>query len=233
MIRTVVAGCLVACAAFVRAQEPAPAAPPADPPRGGAVREMAEVAHRELSVWFQSQIEMPRIVVVRTDPPPEFEAAAFENGEIRLEASSLDRPIEVRRLVRHEMAHAFVRSLAGERCPRWIQEGIAQLHDGTDPESARRLLRALPRSIVEPLYARPDGFAGPRENVQGAYALSLASVDALVRRAGRGALLDALRRIGRGQEHDSALRRACGISGAELRQTVRVAVGAEGSAGGR
>jgi hypothetical protein len=191
---------------------------------------MAEVAHRELGVWFKAELQMPRIVVVRSDPPPEFEAAAFENGEIRLEAASLDRPIEVRRLVRHEMAHAFVRSIAGDRCPRWIQEGIAQLHDGTDPESAVRLLRALPRRIVAPLFTSPEGFSGERERVQGAYALSLASVDALLRRSGRDALLDALRRIGRGQDADRALRRACGVSGVEVRQIVRVAVAASDGA---
>ena len=131
----------------------------------------------------------------------EWAGGSFD-GTIRVpiaEERSLDPALSA--LLRHELVHAFVRAVAGEKVPAWLNEGLAQWL-ARDPvaelELARRRLagkQLLPFERLEQAFA---SLAEPEIPV--AYGQATLAVAYLERHFGREALIATLRgcREGRG-----------------------------------
>lgn len=87
--------------------------------------------HQKLAVVFY---EDPRF---RGNDVPAWSRAEFD-GKIRIPYGILQEWPRNRRILVHELSHAFVRDIAGSSLVAWLDEGLAQHFDGT-PYQAERL----------------------------------------------------------------------------------------------
>lgn len=134
---------------------------------------------------------------------PAWAAAAFD-GRIRLpvRGALADRD-ELRRVLTHELAHAFVRAAAPRNVPVWLDEGIASLVEPRGVAWAREDVRAAGRLL--PHGRLQTGFRGmDGADAQLAYAQSALLVAALVERHSLGALNSLLADLGRGVPFEQA-----------------------------
>jgi tetratricopeptide (TPR) repeat protein len=87
---------------------------------------------------------------------PEWSSGRYD-GRIRIPvAGALRNPDLFEQVLVHELTHAVIDGIAGPRVPAWLNEGLAQYFDGSDPAQARRRLAAAGRVI--PLAALERGF---------------------------------------------------------------------------
>ena len=176
-------------------------------------------ARSYLEGWFGTPMSMPPIEIVRGDAR---DGSAdlpghYQDGAIRIRVETLQREPELRRVLRHELAHAVIDQKTKGNCPHWLQEGIAQFLDGTDVRATDAwLLRQtgpmIPLFRIEGPFRERD--PGSREV---AYRQSASAVSFLVSRIGRSGLLFLIQRLGEGRPFDRALLEA-GLSYAELQQ---------------
>lgn len=88
---------------------------------------------------------------------PEWSGGQYD-GRIRIPVGgAAQKPELFERVLTHELTHAIVAGIAPQGVPAWMHEGLAQYFDGTDPQSARRRVRASGRSI--PLKSLERSFA--------------------------------------------------------------------------
>ncbi len=68
-------------------------------------------------------------------------AGALNDGKLRIPIGGVTamNP-ELQRVLKHELTHSFIASLAGGRCPVWLNEGVAQL---MEPRSASMYAQSL------------------------------------------------------------------------------------------
>jgi tetratricopeptide (TPR) repeat protein len=116
------------------------------------VLEHLELAYDDLVRWFGEDPypDGPAIRVVLYDPE-DFErltglgdwAAGVFDGVVRVSVSDLVRGHGWREVLVHELVHAFVQALSGPSVPGWLNEGLAQMHEGRagEPARARERLR--------------------------------------------------------------------------------------------
>ncbi len=111
-------------------------------------------------------------------------AGGVYDGVVRVPVQDLGGELaELRRVLRHELVHAFVRALGGRDVPGWLNEGLAQwLEEPFDTDRDQRVQRTR-RSLVAhapfPLERLKGSLAtwdDPAE-IARAYAQSLALVD--------------------------------------------------------
>lgn len=109
------------------------------------------------------------------NPKPEWSSAVYD-GKLRipLRIFNTDAPKDV---LIHELSHAFVHELAGGKAPVWLDEGIAQITDGTTVQ-----LDGLPPPPVS-LLEKPFTKQQDVETVKALYAYSLAMTGILFRKA--------------------------------------------------
>jgi tetratricopeptide (TPR) repeat protein len=70
------------------------------------------------------------------------------DGRIRIPvAGALQQSALFEKVLTHELVHAIIAGIAPRGVPAWLNEGLAQYFDGTDPSPARRRMKALGRSI--------------------------------------------------------------------------------------
>ncbi len=86
---------------------------------------------------------------------------------------------ELARVLKHELTHSFVSQMSGNRCPTWLNEGIAQMEEGRSSASNGRQLAQLfaagneiPFNVLEGSFMN---FSAPVATV--AYAESLAAAE--------------------------------------------------------
>lgn len=182
------------------------------------VTEFASTAQRELGQWFSFELDVPHITTIADSDENPAEAAVLKGGEIKLSQKVLQDPREMRRLVRHEMTHAYVNALSKKRTPRWLHEGLAQIHDGSDPESAYRFFRGA--TPLPSLAGLDERFTQRPADLKVSYAAGLVYASSLVERCGRADVVKLLSRLGRGTTFTRALRASCGLNVAELEQIV-------------
>src|SRR4029077_20835934 len=129
---------------------------------------------------------------------------------------------QLERILKHELTHSFLRSLAGGRCPTWLNEGMAELMEPRSSGAYAQGLAALfqqrreiPFSVLEHPFIR---FSDVQAQV--AYAESLSGVEYLRDRYGMGQLLLMLRNISSGVEPEMALRQSTGMDYAAFEQRI-------------
>jgi tetratricopeptide (TPR) repeat protein len=130
-------------------------------------------------------------------------AGGVFDGTIRIPVKEYARERRsFERVLRHELVHAFVQSIAGKDVPAWINEGLAQWLE--DRNRVQRVELARERLAGKPLFALSDlqrSFTtlGDEEQIATAYAQSLAFLASLEQWYGDQVLFEMLRGCGTGR----------------------------------
>jgi tetratricopeptide (TPR) repeat protein len=154
-------------------------------------------------------------------------ADAVNDGKLRIPLDNVATVTpELRRVLRHELAHSFIRQLTHGRCPAWLNEGVAQWleprdfsfqGDGAGRELARLFAaqHAAPINVLEASFSRlPNAEAGV------AYAEALAVVEYIATTYGMDDVRRVLGLIGSGVATEAALRTTLHTGYAGLEQEV-------------
>jgi tetratricopeptide (TPR) repeat protein len=150
-------------------------------------------------------------------------AGGLNDGKLRIPIRGVTTMTpDLARVLKHELTHSFLRSLAGGRCPTWLNEGIAQLMEPRSSSSYSQALAALfqqrreiPFSVLERPFIR---FSDAQAQV--AYAESLSGAEYLRSRYGMGELVRMLRNIGSGVDPELALRQSTGMDYSAFQQRI-------------
>jgi len=199
----------------------------ADEPLGLAVLRVLDGAWEEYRGRLGFSPQQPVTVVLQTAAvfrdttrAPEW-ATAWNDGTIRVPVAGLSGPNpELVRVLRHELAHSFVRARAGAGCPTWLQEGIAQWLEGGDPgREDPGLARVARQGRLDRLEALEPAFVGmPQADALRAYASSLSAVAHVLRRHGEAGLRRIIDALADGHPAAEALPIAIGMSYGELQR---------------
>lgn len=178
----------------------------------------------EQSAFFQTDLSTAQIVILYAGRSyfslvsvPDWVSGVFD-GKIRV---SLDPDggltPELSGVLSHELAHAFVRKVAGDRAPGWLHEGLAQWWEGkrlTVSDIRGEFRGRSPHSLseMEGNLAKHADRAAARTN----YVQALAVVEYLFERHGGGAVACLLRGLGEGRTFAEALRAETGLTPEEL-----------------
>jgi hypothetical protein len=119
-----------------------------------------EVAYDSLCTLFDVHPENKMHVVLYQSseyqgvgPRPEWVGAIFD-GKLRIPLGMMQYRELYRPVIFHELTHAFVRAMTRAKVPLWLNEGIAQLVDGTRNDKER------PAGAVPSLDALETPFVG-------------------------------------------------------------------------
>ena len=136
-------------------------------------------------------------------------SAAQNDGKLRIPIEGLDSvSSELSRVLKHELAHSFIAQITHNRCPTWLNEGIAQVVEGsTAAPYGAPLARLFSHDAEVPLNLLEGSFNGMDERTATiAYGESLAAVEYIVQTYGMSDVVRMLQRIGEGSSTESALR---------------------------
>ena len=145
--------------------------------------------------------------------------AALNDGKIRIPISGITAVTpEMASVLRHELTHSFVAQITHNRAPVWLNEGVAQLEQGSTTGAFGPRLAALYVSGRQiPLNQLEGGFNDySSAEASVAYAESLAAVEYIRATYGLSDLARLLQRLGEGQSVESALRSTVHVGYAEL-----------------
>ena len=136
-------------------------------------------------------------------------SAAQNDGKLRIPISGLDSVnSEMSRILKHELAHSFIAQITRNRCPTWLNEGIAQ---AVEPQTAQPYGAALARMFAAghevPLNQLEGSFGSFDDRMAAiAYGESLAAVEYINQTYGMSDAVRILQRIGEGASTEAALR---------------------------
>jgi tetratricopeptide (TPR) repeat protein len=136
------------------------------------------------------------------------EIAGLYDGKIRVPMGGLKKlDPEAQRVLTHELTHAIVASKTRGNCPRWLQEGLAQM---AEPRTLRRSdLGTLKQTV------RADS-AATWPDVAFTYPAALSFTRFLEERRGFDILVGVLSRLGDGDTQDAAFTALYSATFAEL-----------------
>ncbi len=135
--------------------------------------------------------------------------AAQNDGKLRIPIEGLDTVTsDLSRVLKHELAHSFIAQITRNRCPTWLNEGIAQ---AVEPQTAApfgaALARLYGRGGQVPLNLLEGSFNGLDTQMAAiAYGESLAAVEYIQQTYGMSDTVRILQRIGEGASTESAMR---------------------------
>ncbi len=136
-------------------------------------------------------------------------AGAINDGKLRIpiEGVSSVTP-ELSRVLKHELAHSFIAQITLNRCPAWLNEGVAQ---ALEPKSSAAHGRALAQMFASGSHIPLNGLEGSfnrfsTQRAVVAYAESLAAVEYIRNTYGMSDVVRILERIGQGSSTEAALR---------------------------
>ncbi|HEX5388093.1 MAG TPA: hypothetical protein VFW66_15435 [Gemmatimonadales bacterium] len=120
---------------------------------------------------------------------------------------------EVRRTLRHELAHLALHARVRERVPLWFDEGYAAWAAGEwERLGGLQLNLAVARGAVPDFGALDAALRGSAQAADAAYALAMSAVLELARRNPSGTLAPLFDRLVRGVDFGDAVRETTGLS---------------------
>jgi hypothetical protein len=132
-------------------------------------------------------------------------AGGLYDGVVRVPVEDLSRErAQLSRVLRHELAHAFVARRAKGRAPGWLNEGLSMRLEADDAawrarvEDALRSARGSPRLAAADLDGSLASLAD-EARVRAAYATAVLCCDAIEREGGVYALFDLVAAAGEGR----------------------------------
>ncbi|MFZ0799990.1 MAG: peptidase MA family metallohydrolase [Terriglobales bacterium] len=136
-------------------------------------------------------------------------SGAINDGKLRIPISGVQRVTpDLARVLKHELTHSFVAQMSGDRCPTWLNEGIAQIEEGKSSASNGRQLAQLFAAGNEIPFNMLEGsfisFSAPEAIV--AYAESLAATEYIRDAYGMSEIAHILERLSQGSSTEAALR---------------------------
>ena len=134
---------------------------------------------------------------------------ALNDGKLRVPISGVARVTpELARVLKHELTHSFIAQMSGNRCPTWLNEGIAQIEEGKSAASYGHQLAQLfaagndiPFNMLEGSFM---SFSTPE--AVAAYAESLAATEYIRDAYGMSEIARILERLAQGSSTEAALR---------------------------
>lgn len=156
-------------------------------------------------------------IVHRGSMPTDWAEAIFD-GQVRLPMSIAASPDTRDKVLRHELAHAFLVDFSGGRIPLWLNEGLAQWLEGRRPAS---LPDARSATWLDELPGRTNFMDLSGEEAGLAYSYSLAVTGELMLLHGSVALLRYLDLLAGGASEDICFHQAFGRTYADLSTRVR------------
>ena len=186
-----------------------------------------EVAYDSISNLFDFMPENKMSLVLYQEkeyqgigPRPDWVAAIFD-GKLRVPVNLMAYREVYRPVLFHELTHSFVRSMTRAQVPLWMNEGIAQVVDGSHDDESRPA-GAYPslRSLTEPFVNESN-----TEKAKKLYWFSRRMVQELLWRDGGGAeafrnfakCLQELHELGT----DGVLKKYYGLTARDLLESVR------------
>jgi tetratricopeptide (TPR) repeat protein len=179
----------------------------------GKVMSMMEDIYRkigqELNLYPNRQIQ----VVLLTNREffditgsPAWAGGVYE-GHIKVPVENVNMDL-LKVVLCHEYIHAVIYDRLPQRCPWWLNEGLAQYFSGDEAGNRHKLDIAaalLSQGNVPPLRALPGNWLGNKEQVQMAYALALSAVRFFMEKFTRFDMQSVLEVMAEGKSLDAAL----------------------------
>jgi tetratricopeptide (TPR) repeat protein len=136
---------------------------------------------------------------------PSWAGGAYD-GRIRIPVGGRIEEKELRRVLAHELTHAIVHSIAPRGTPQWLNEGLALVFEGADPQRARE---PLSRGAPIPLTRLEKPFDGLNaDEAARAYAESLVATSRLLELGGPSTAFNLLTDVASGIPFSDAFARA-------------------------
>ncbi len=134
---------------------------------------------------------------------------ALNDGKLRVPISGVARVTpELARVLKHELTHSFVSQMSSNRCPTWLNEGIAQIEEGKSVAPHGHQLAQLFAAGNEIPFNMLEGsfmnFSAPE--AVAAYAESLAATEYIRDAYGMSEIARILERLAQGSSTEAALR---------------------------
>jgi tetratricopeptide (TPR) repeat protein len=196
-------------------------------PMGTAVLEVLAGAYDNYAARLHFRPDDPITVVLEMgnsfqDPRAPEWAAGFNDGTIHVPLRGMERlSVPLVAVLRHELAHSFIRARTSGNCPTWLQEGIAQWLEGGDPRREDAVVAAAARrGRLLPLLTLEGPFQSlPPDQLGLAYAESLSAVAHIVRTRGEAAIVRLLAGLGDRLPAEEALPVALALSYPEFQKS--------------
>lgn len=136
-------------------------------------------------------------------------SGALNDGKLRIPISGVQSVTpELARILKHELTHSFISQMSGNRCPTWLNEGVAQLEEGKSSASNGHQLAQLFAAGNEIPFNMLEGsfinFSAAEANV--AYAESLAATEYIRDAYNMGEIARVLGLLSQGISAEAALR---------------------------
>ena len=136
-------------------------------------------------------------------------AGAIFDGKIRIPTKGVSGSTAIlKKMIVHEYTHVLVFDLAGQGCPAWLNEGLAQYMEGAPVDPADRLVIDYMSQNGKdlPLGRLSDGFTGmPADSAYTAYMMSLSATNFLIMKYGESSAKAILALIKSGKTIDQAI----------------------------
>jgi len=136
-------------------------------------------------------------------------SGALNDGKLRIPISGVTRVTpELARILKHELTHSFIAQMSANRCPTWLNEGIAQMEEGKSSSANGHQLAQLfaagneiPLNMLESSFM---SFSAAEASV--AYAESLAAAEYIRDAYTISAVARVLELLSEGSSTEAALR---------------------------
>jgi tetratricopeptide (TPR) repeat protein len=165
-------------------------------------RELSYYPSKELTVILYSNQQFHYI----TDGPAW--SSGIYDGKIRVPIGGVHGDeLQLRQVLFHEYTHSLIHSIT-DRCPTWLNEGLAQYFEGRNKDIAMRVMRELHRKkAVIPLELLEGSFLRLNKyQADIAYSESLSAVSYMVERYGLYRVKDLLIELSKGSSIDDSFR---------------------------
>jgi len=136
-------------------------------------------------------------------------SGAINDGKLRIPVSGVTSvTADLARVLKHELTHSFVSQMSSNRCPTWLNEGIAQMEEGKSSATNGHVLAQMFAAGAEIPYNTLEGsfmsYSGPEATA--AYAQSLAAAEYIRGTYGMGDIQRILEVLAQGGSTEAALR---------------------------